>query len=343
MSSRIGIIYTGGTIGMDAGKDGLVASSNFSEKFFRHFPEYKSDLLAHNLVEKNPAIKFDFIEFDTPMDSSHADLQFAVKIYNCIQNRSNDIHTWLVLMGSDTLPYIAACLAYLLHQSNLSVIVSGAMKPLTAPDSDAILNLRFALETLQHNPKQGVHVVFGGLLLSAVRCTKLYATRDNAIVNTTADYASFLPKQLPNFVALLDDREFKDFDIRVIRVAPSMHVNFVRNALGGHPDAVLIQCYGAGTTPAENSAFGQAIKELAKKGVPLFAISQTLDASVDFSIYAASAWLGRLGVIRCGDMNLEAAYTKLWYLLNHNFNGERLVDAMQVNFCGEISNADLVQ
>ncbi|RYZ80216.1 MAG: hypothetical protein EOO68_37675, partial [Moraxellaceae bacterium] len=330
-------IYTGGTIGMDAGENGLTASSNFSEKFFRAFPEYKKKFTPQNSVEATSDIDFDFIEYQVPVDSSHADLQFAVKIYHCIYDRSDDIDRWLVLMGSDTLPYIAACLGYLFHQSTLPIIVSGAMKPLTEPNSDAILNVRFALENLQLNPLQGVHVVFGGQLLSAVRCTKLYANRADAIVDTTAENTSPIPRRFLNVNTPKQKNDFTDFDIRVIRVAPSMHTRFVRNALAGCPDAVLIQCYGSGTAPAENSEFAQAIKELKRKEVPLFAISQTMDAWVDFSIYAASAWLSELDIVRCGDMNLEAAYTKLWYLLNHDFSGSRLSEAMQLNLCGEIS------
>lgn len=335
MTVRIGVIYTGGTIGMSAGKDGLTASSHFSEKFFQILPQYqqKGD-------KKNHAIDFEFIEYDTPTDSSHANLQLAVNVYNCIQQQSKNADAWLVLMGSDTLPYIAACLSYLLHKSTLSVIVSGAMKPLTAPQSDAILNLQTALKILQTEQPQGVNVVFGGELLPGVRCTKLYATLDKAIINTTAACALPLPRESLELVTSNHYADFIDFDIRVIRAAPSLHVNFVRNALAGKPDAVLIQCYGAGTAPAEESQFAQAVKALADKDVPLFAISQTLDARVDFSVYAASAWLEKLGIVRCGDMNLEAAYTKLWYLLNHDFSGARLGVAMQRNLCGEISRAD---
>lgn len=330
MEYRIGIIYTGGTIGMDMSQNGLTASGDFRDKFFHYLPEY----------HQHSAISFTFVEYPEPIDSAHADLRLATDIFFDIEKLSSQVDACLVLMGSDTLAYIAACLAYLRHQLQFPVLVTGAMKPLSAPATDARANLNLAISLLHEKQLQGVHVVFGGHCMPAVRCTKLYTHTQAALVST-ASHSLHANKLWPLTAPLPQPNlNFTDYDIRVIRAMPSLHRNFLTQLFSGTPDAIIVQCYGSGTAPAEQSEFAQALKAIAARNVPVFAISQTLGTMVDFSAYAASAWLDQLGIIRCGDMNLEATYTKLWYLLNMGYSGADLGQVMQTNLCGEISCVD---
>lgn len=327
MKYRIGIIYTGGTIGMDLGRNGLTASGDFRDKFFHYLPHYQD----------HPAISFTFIEYATPIDSAHADLRLATQIFFDIEKISATVDACLVLMGSDTLPYIAACLAYLRHQRQFPVLVSGAMKPLNAPTTDACANLNFAITLLINKQLSGVHVVFGEQCMPAVRCTKLYTHTPAALVSTASNIQHPSTKHPLTLPLPQPDADFTDYDIRVIRAMPNLHRNFVTQLFSGTPDAIILQCYGSGTAPAEQSEFAQALKATAARNIPVFAISQTLGSRVDFSAYAASAWLDQLGIVRGGDMNLEATYTKLWYLLNLGYRGTDLLQIMQTNLCGEIS------
>jgi len=308
---------------------GLAASKNFVTKFYDAFKEYKN----------NNSIEIHFTEYETPIDSSEAYLQLAVKLHDDIVNMSDQTDSFLVLMGSDTLSYISSALAYLMHDKKIPVVMCGSMIPLICQPSDAELNLRVAIENLASESLVGVKVAFGGKLIPAVRCTKLFAHTHEAMVNTQSNDIGTAPMLRRSRLSEQAPEHYKDFDIRTLRVVPSMHTNYVESVLSGKPDAVIIQCYGSGTIPGPNSAFAIAIKKAISKKTPLFAISQCLYGFIDLSAYSASRWLSKLGIVCCGDMNFESTYTKLWYLLNHNYTNDELFRLMQVNLCGEISSS----
>jgi len=328
MKFNIHVIYTGGTIGMTPSEDGLVASKNFTEVIYKKSPDFFT----------MDGLSFSFTEFEEPIDSSQASLRMAVKIYDIIQEDAYNADAFLVLMGSDSLSYIASTLAYLSHKDKLSVAVCGSMKPLLAAFSDAEDNLRLAVECLHSDVLHGVNVVFGNQIIPAVRTIKLYGHSAEAM--TTTRYRGFLeaPKYSIDSPPSFSAEHASDFDIRVVRVSPDMHKSYVTALFSGKPDAVILECYGAGTVPGSDSAFAKGLSRLAKKNVPIFSISQSLFVYVDFSAYAASRWLIDLGVESCGDMNFEACYTKLWYLLNLGCSNKELKRLMQQNLCGEISS-----
>lgn len=325
MSKTIAVIYTGGTIGMDISQQGLVPSKQFEGKFFQYLPEYRH----------HTDVQFRFVEYPTPIDSAQASLHIAVDIHRDLLAQADEVDAFLVLTGSDTLCYIAAALAYLCVHFPLPVVVTGSMQPLIASSSDAPANLRCAIATLSQQAR-GVQVVFGAHAIPAVRCTKLYTHTAEAMINTGAH--SKQPSALPSSLTQLDTpTDFIDRDIRLLRTLPSMHPGFAAQCLAGKPEAILLQCYGNGTAPAVDSALGQALLAAAHKGVPIFAISQSLSSAVDFSIYSSSSWLEDLGVVSCADMSLEASYCKLWFLLNHGFTGAQLASLMRQNLCGELT------
>lgn len=331
MASTINVIYTGGTIGMDETEKGLVPSSGIQKKIAEALPEY-----SHTAE-----IDLLFTEFDPLVDSSHADLDLAVKITESVLSLLSKGERFLVLMGSDTLAFISAALAYLLRDQQLKLVVCGSMKPLGVADSDATINLSTAISALlscdgKSASTQNVQVAFGGKLIPASRCSKLFANKPDAMIHTGNSQISY-PKKSKVTLPEWGTRGAQSFDIRILRAVPSMPVQAVSALLSGKPDACIIECYGSGTLPNERSPFSSTVKALASKGLPIFVISQCKDVAVDVSTYASSGWLSNADICTCGDMNIEAAYTKLWYLLNLGITGSELKVLMKKNICGEIS------
>lgn len=325
----IKVIYTGGTIGMVPGEHGLEAAPGFEARLLQAAPEFSN----------NAELSLAFLEYEQPIDSALAGLDLAVRIARDILAAKSQCDRFLVLMGSDTLSYIAPALAYLLHDQSVRVAVCGSMRPMGVPGSDALANIRLAIEHLQAGTFSGVQVAFGKELIPAVRCTKLYTHVVEAMVNTQSPQLQPRACATLNTPTEIDPSLFRGFDIRTVRVMPSLHKNAVPSLLSGNPDAIIIQCYGSGTVPGASSDFARALIAADAAAVPLVSISQALYSYVDFTAYASSRWLLDLGVVSCGDMNLEATYTKLWYLLNLGFRGPKLKQHMLANLCGELCAA----
>ena len=319
---------------MEKSEHGLVAASGMEKKFRAALPEYFLDR-DFSLV---------FSEFAKPIDSSHASLDLAVQIYDVILSVESSCDAFLVLMGSDTLSFVASTLAYLMHEQNVPVIVSGSMAPLGSKQSDANSNIQLALDKLKTfssaKTPVNVWVTFGNRLIPAVRCKKMYAEVDEAMIQTGASIkprinstTSLNKSSLPAW-----QTKPRSIDIRVIRVLPSICEETIKAQLSGSPDACIVECYAGGTLPSETSPFCSALLAAAKRGVPLFMVSQCVDVYVCFETYASSAWLQNADLCSCGDMNIEAAYSKLWYLLNLGLKGESLKHWMGINLCGERSD-----
>lgn len=308
--------------------EGLSATGKFEERFYTFFPAYRH----------NSDINLAFTEFEHPIDSAHADFRFAVKIFESICIQFDKYKKFIVLMGSDTLSYMSAALAYLLHDKKVSVIVTGAMQPLDSEDSDAYTNLKDAIGELTVSQVEGVDVVFGSKKIPATRCAKLFASVNEAMIDTRNPLLARIEKQGFKGLPAWRSDNLKDVDIRCLRAAPSLVTSALDALIDGKPDAVIIECYGSGTLPDVQSAFADAIRACQIKNVPVFAISQCLRTTIDFSTYASSEWLAREEVTPCADMHFSALYAKLWYLLSLGFKGRELKTLVATNICGEISS-----
>ncbi len=99
----------------------------------------------------------------------------------------------VVLHGTDTLAYTAAALSMLEPKRAGNVVVTGAQIPLVEPGTDAVDNLRLALDTAagQYGQFAGdTLVAFGGRLLRGVVASK----------HSTRSFAGFRSWRCPEFL-----------------------------------------------------------------------------------------------------------------------------------------------
>jgi L-asparaginase len=167
MTSSIKVLYTGGTIGMQASANGLAPASGFEARL-------RGQLLAQ------PALavpEFSFRELLPLIDSANMTPAYWQRLRTAIVQAVDDerCNGVLVLHGTDTLAYSAAAMAFQLLGLAVPVVFTGSMLPAGAPDSDAWENTNGALMALGSGLPTGVHLYFHGQLLaqlrpSSVRC-----------------------------------------------------------------------------------------------------------------------------------------------------------------------------
>ena len=175
MSSKVLLIYTGGTIGMNRNpQTGALEPFDF-EHLLLHVPELEQFDTQIDTYQFTPAI-----------DSSDMTPARWTDISHCIADRYDDYDGFVVLHGTDTMAYTASALSYMLENLTKPVIFTGSQLPIGQLRTDGKENLITAVEIAATKDAKGhalvpeVGIYFGGHLLRGNRTTKQSAEEFNA-------------------------------------------------------------------------------------------------------------------------------------------------------------------
>ncbi len=318
------IFATGGTIGMhDLGK-GLEIDPNFGEIL-----EHRANEIATRL-----GYRARVNQLQPAIESANADEETAPRIARAIRARVGAMRASAVVVthGTDTLAYTASRLAFELADIGVPVTLTGSQLPHGAEQTDAFDNLSLAIRTVtQANPKAPVSVTFGGTVIPAVRATKSDAEGLTAFRAERRLGSS--PRGLPQRSA---DGGSSIARVITFRFTPGVHASDLLAAVGGGPDALVLECYGAGNAPMAQRGITEALAEVSAR-MPVVAVTQCAQGSVDTERYAVGRQFAATGVIGGGDLTLEAAIAKVGYLIDQGYSRAEISELMQVNLVGELS------
>jgi L-asparaginase len=100
--------------------------------------------------------------------------------------------------------------------------------------------------------------------------------------------------------------------------------------------ALVLETFGSGNAPT----FPWFLEELAdaiKRGLIVYNVTQCRGGSVQMGKYETSVNLQKIGVVSGYDITLEAAVTKLMYLLGNNYPPDRVKKYLQTSLRGEMT------
>ncbi|WP_446428249.1 asparaginase [Leucobacter sp. 1207-22] len=319
------IFATGGTIGMRETSSGLAPDPDF--------PEVLEELAGAIAAPLGIQVRINHLQ--PAIDSANADAETAPKIARAIRARVGAMRPRGVVVthGTDTLAYTASRLAFELSDLGTPVVLTGSQLAHGAANTDAADNLRLAIRVAAKAGRQApVTVAFGGAILPAVRATKSDAEAFEAFraERTLDPNTAGVPPIRPE----ADGRE----PARVLsyRFTPGVTPADLTAAVGADPDALVLECYGAGNAPTSRHGMRDAIRAIADR-MPVVAITQCAQGTAQLGRYAVGSELATAGVIDGGDLTIEAAIAKLGYLLDAGYAADEVKTLMPVNLAGEMS------
>ena len=174
---------------------------------------------------------------------------------------------------------------------------------------------------------------FNGVLLHGARVSKLRSDAFDAFAEAPRKRLAAAASERPP--ALLPQRPAQ---VVVLPLYPGVGAAQVRALVASGAQALLLECYGSGTGPADDVPFIEALRQAHRQGVVLAAISQCPGGHVDFDVYATGSGLRDAGLVSGGGMTREAALGKLFALLAAGLDHAEVEHWFCRDLCGEMAD-----
>lgn len=331
---KVLIIYTGGTIGMKNTREGYAPVSGY----------LLGELNKIEDLNRADMPQWDFIEFDTLLDSSNVSAKEWNGIAKTIVDNYSAYDGFVILHGTDTMAYTASALSFILQGLGKPVILTGSQIPLCEVRSDARDNLITSLIIASDRVVGEVCLYFGGKLLRGNRATKTSADKLVAFdspnfphlaeVGITVKYnklARPVHQNTPSY------NPFVTVPIGVLKVFPGMQFGLFESIITEKLNGVVLETFGAGNIPNGGDDLLPIINKAFKAGAVVTVCSQCVAGSVTLGAYETSSALKKAGAVSGKDMTTESAVAKLYHLFSMGYTTDQIKALMEENLAGELT------
>lgn len=335
------IIYTGGTIGMIRNAEtGALESFDFNH------------LLANVPELKQLNVNIGTITFTPPIDSSDMEPTLWARIVRIIEENYDKYDGFVILHGTDTMSFTASALSFMLEDLMKPVVLTGSQLPIGTLRTDGKENLITAIEIAAAKASDGtpmvpeVCVFFQDKLMRGNRTTKVnsesfgaFDSNNYPLLAMAGTDIQFYTRNIKKYVPGLKLKPHYEYNSNIIifSLFPGIQQEVVEQVLlSKELKGVIFRTYGAGNAPQKKWLIDVLSKATAE-GKIIINITQCAGGSVHMERYETGLQLLEAGVTSGHDSTVEAAITKLMYLLGKDLPPEEIRRRMSISFAGEIS------
>ncbi|GAB6404472.1 asparaginase [Pseudomonas sp. MHK4] len=326
-AQHVMVLYTGGTIGMQASEHGLAPASGFQARM-RDYLHSQPDLVVP---------QWRFREMSPLIDSANMTPAYWQQLHEAVVNAVDvqGCDSVLILHGTDTLAYSAAAMSFQLLGLQARVCFTGSMLPAGVADSDAWENLGGALVALGQGLAPGVHLYFHGELLDPTRCAKVRSFGRHPFKRLERQVGGVKVTSLPQQLNYNQGKQLAK--VGVLPLFPGIGAEILDGLIDSGIRGLVLECYGSGTGPSDNPGFLASLERARDTGVVVVAVTQCHEGGVELDVYEAGSRLRMAGVLSGGGMTREAAFGKLHGLLGAGLEPSEVRRLVELDLCGELA------
>ena len=329
---KILLLTTGGTISSIESSNGLI-------------PTDSSKILMDALYDSSLQIEYKNIMV---LDSSNIQPEewkiIAKEAFDAMENYDGIIITH----GTDTMAYTSTMLSFMIQNPNKPIVFTGSQLPLAHPLTDAVLNLKSALEMVKTG-KPGIYLAFDRKIMLGCRSVKVRTSAFTAFESINHKYIGKinsnglwlrdeLIKKTNNKPKLVLDIETNVF---LLKLTPTTNPDIIDLLISSGIKGIIIEAYGAGGISFVRRDFISKIKNAVSANIPVVVCSQCLYESSNFHIYEVGNKAIENGAIEALDMTTESAVCKLMYALGQTNDLNEVKKIFSKPIAGEIAPIEM--
>lgn len=340
-TSRVLLIYTGGTIGMNRNpRTGALEPFDF-EHLIGSVPELQQ-----------VSTEISTFQFNPPIDSSDMTPELWIDLVHIIANNFNNYDGFVILHGTDTMAYTASALSYMLENLTKPVILTGSQLPIGQVRTDGKENVITSIEIASAKHHDGTAMVpevciyFNGHLMRGNRTTKQSADNFNAFESFNYDHLADAGVTItyhedrilkPDFSKPMTPHFQLDSSVIVFTVFPGIQEELIHHVITSkNLRSIVMRTYGSGNAP-QYPWLRRTLKEATSQGKIIVNISQCMAGMVEMGRYDTGYQLKEAGVLSGYDSTVESAVTKLMFLQGQYKDWHLVKNYMTRSIRGEIS------
>jgi L-asparaginase len=324
---KICILFCGGTITMKRNKKGVLT------------PFYNAKDLLNFVPQLNQLAEISVIQLAN-IDSTNIEPKFWTTLAETIKENIGKYDGFVITHGTDTMAYTASAISFALQGINKSIIFTGSQKPLEDIPSDASSNLiNSVLVASQY--KLGSCIVFGQKILQGNRATKISESSLDPFDSPMALPLGniLLEPQITSSYRLKTHKNLTfnikfDPNIIVIKITPGLSYKNFDFIFNENLHGIILEGFGPGNIP---KILIPSLKKAKIKEIPVIILSQCKKGITKMHLYQVGHAALDAGAIPGGDMTVEAALTKLMWVLAQTQDIKKIKQLFQINIAGEIT------
>lgn len=324
---KICILFCGGTITMKRNKYNVLT------------PFYNAKDLLNFVPQLNQLAEISVIQIAN-IDSTNIEPGFWTILAETIKKNVDKYDGFVVAHGTDTMAYTASAISFALHNIDKPIVFTGSQKPVTDVASDASNNLINAV-LVSLKIRTGIVIVFGTKILQGNRATKINESNLDAFDSPMVIPMGMIKLEPEIYSTDIINKQKNvpfninfDSNIIIVKITPGLSNNNLEKIISSNYHGIILEGFGAGGIPDSLMPFLNKAKD---EQLPVVILSQCKNGMTKMHLYEVGRQAVVGGGIPGGDMTIEAASTKLMWILAQTRDIRKIRQLFLTNIVGEVT------